>query len=110
MLAGARVPQPTTRKEDAELSQQTFSFTVDGQPVTAQSGQTIAAALIAAGYPVFRYTASGSPRGLFCGMGVCFECLVTVDGVPDQRACMMLAEPGMEVRLPPKESERHGGN
>jgi predicted molibdopterin-dependent oxidoreductase YjgC len=88
------------------LSRQTFSIRIEGQPVTVRRGQTIAAALVAAGHHVFRYTENGSPRGLFCGMGVCFDCLVTVNGIPDQRACMTLAEPDMEVRLSQKEEKR----
>jgi predicted molibdopterin-dependent oxidoreductase YjgC len=76
-----------------------FALDVDGQPVTAYQGETVAAALIAAGYRTFRHTAHGLPRGLFCGMGVCFDCLVTVDGRPHVRACLTLVQPGMRVRL-----------
>ena len=79
---------------------QTFDLEVDGQPIPAHRGQTIAAALMAAGRRTFRHTRSGAPRGLFCGMGVCFECRVTVDGVAGQRACITLARPGMRVHLP----------
>lgn len=76
-----------------------FTITVDGRPVTALPGQTVAAALLAAGMLWWRRTPTGAPRGLFCGMGVCFDCLVTVDGLPDQRACMTPARPGMQVQL-----------
>jgi hypothetical protein len=72
---------------------------VNGQLVPARQGQTIAAVLLSAGRRVWRRTQHGDPRGLFCGMGVCFECLVTVDDVAGQRACMTLAQPGMQVRL-----------
>ena len=65
------------------------TITVNGQPVQAYSGESIAAALLAAGYRAFRRTeASGAPRGFFCGMGICFDCLVTVDCVPNKRSCM----------------------
>jgi thioredoxin reductase len=74
----------------------TFSF--DGEPLTARPGQSLAAALTDAGKRVFRQTAKGSPRGIFCGMGVCQDCLVTVDGTPNQRACMTLVAAGAEVR------------
>lgn len=76
-----------------------FTMEVDGQPVTAYEGETVAAALLAAGYRTFRHTAHGQPRGLFCGIGVCFDCLVTIDGRPHLRACQTLARPGMRVSL-----------
>ena len=71
---------------------------VDGRPVAAAAGQTVAAVLLAQGIRQFRRTATrGEPRGVFCGMGVCYECLVTVDGVPNVRACMTVVGPGMIV-------------
>jgi predicted molibdopterin-dependent oxidoreductase YjgC len=74
-------------------------FQFDGKVVPAVEGQTVAAALLAAGRRVWRWTAErGEPRGLFCGMGVCFDCLVEVDGRPNQRACQTVAAPGMCVR------------
>lgn len=51
--------------------------------MTTEFGQTVAAVLIKAGITVFRHMPSGAPRGIFCGMGVCFDCLVTVDGLAD---------------------------
>jgi D-hydroxyproline dehydrogenase subunit alpha len=60
----------------------------DGQAIAALEGETIAAALSAAGIVAFRRTASGAPRGLYCGMGACFDCVVTVDGRVGQRACL----------------------
>jgi hypothetical protein len=72
-----------------------FVITFDGEPVPATAGETIAAVLIRAGYLGWRRTrGSGEPRGLFCGMGVCFDCLVTINGVPSARACLVTAEPG----------------
>jgi aerobic-type carbon monoxide dehydrogenase small subunit (CoxS/CutS family) len=62
-------------------------FTVDGRSVTAEPGQTIAAALLTAGQ---------RPR-LFCAIGVCFDCAVTVNGVPAQRACLLVPRDGDEV-------------
>jgi predicted molibdopterin-dependent oxidoreductase YjgC len=70
---------------------------VDGSPVLAYPGETLAAALVAAGRRAFRRTAQGDLRGPFCNMGVCFECVVTVDGVPNVRACMTTVRPGMAV-------------
>lgn len=61
---------------------------VDGKAVPARIGDTLAAALIAAGITSLRETAAGDTRGVFCGMGVCNECLVTIDGAESRRACM----------------------
>ena len=74
------------------------TITVDGRPVTAHAGETVAAALLAEGVEATRVTAGGAPRGVFCGMGVCFDCLVVVDGVPNTRACMTWVAEGMDVR------------
>jgi predicted molibdopterin-dependent oxidoreductase YjgC len=72
---------------------------VDGQPMKAYAGETVAAALMAAGVRVFRTTArTGSPRGLYCGMGVCYDCLVVVDGRPNTRACMTALKPEMRIQ------------
>lgn len=72
---------------------------VDGRPVTAHAGETILAALTAAGIRSLRRPPGGGPgRGGLCGMGVCQECRVTVDGLPDQRACMLEVCDGMEIR------------
>jgi hypothetical protein len=58
----------------------------------------VAAALIAAGRRAFRTTpVSGVPRGPYCLMGVCFDCLVTVDDRPDQRGCLIAVAPGMRI-------------
>jgi hypothetical protein len=75
-----------------------FSIRFDGVPVTAVPGQTVAAALWAAGIRSWRTTRGASaPRGLFCGIGACFDCLVTIDGEPDQRACLVPARPDQLV-------------
>jgi predicted molibdopterin-dependent oxidoreductase YjgC len=75
----------------------TFDF--DGRPVPFAPGQTVGAALWAAGVRSWRTTRrQGRPRGLFCGIGVCFDCLVTVDGRVDERACLTPACAGLDVR------------
>jgi len=72
--------------------------TVDGKKVQAYLGETVATVLLAMGRLTFRHTERGhSPRGVFCGMGVCFDCLVTIDGQPNVRACMTPVQPGMVV-------------
>ncbi|MEU4641477.1 (2Fe-2S)-binding protein [Micromonospora sp. NPDC023814] len=76
----------------------THQMTFRGAAVAAQPGQSVAAALLAAGITDWRTTRKGGrPRGLFCGIGVCFDCLITVDGVPDQRACLVTAAEGMRL-------------
>ena len=69
----------------------------DGQMLEALPGETLAATLSAAGILQYRQTASGAPRGLHCGMGACFDCLVTVDGKTSQRACLTKVRDGMVV-------------
>jgi predicted molibdopterin-dependent oxidoreductase YjgC len=91
--ASNRVEQGVTRAEP-------FTFTLDAQLVQAYPGETIAAALLAAGIRTLRRTRkSGAPRGIFCGMGVCFDCLIVVDGRPHLRACLTEAQPGMQVTV-----------
>ncbi|MEU7244544.1 (2Fe-2S)-binding protein [Streptomyces sparsogenes] len=70
----------------------------DGRTIHARPGQTVGAALVAAGVVAWRATRAASrPRGLFCGIGVCYDCLITVDGRPDQRACLVPAADGMRL-------------
>jgi hypothetical protein len=72
-----------------------FEFSFDDQLVSAEVGHTVAAALLADGRRSWRRTrGGGEPRGVFCGIGVCFDCLVTVNGVPDRRACLTEVHPG----------------
>jgi predicted molibdopterin-dependent oxidoreductase YjgC len=73
------------------------TITIDGEPVTAHLGETVAAVFFAEGSAQTRTTVTGSPRGVFCGMGTCFDCLVVVDGVPNTRACMTWVRDGMQV-------------
>lgn len=77
-----------------------FEFSFEGQPIVAYPGETLGAALMAANIVTFRTTRKeGKPRGLFCGIGVCFDCLLVVDGAPNQRACHTRARPGATVRI-----------
>ena len=75
---------------------------LDGEPVTAYLGETVATVLFAQGAIATRTTVGGSPRGVFCGMGVCFDCLTVVDGEPNTRACMTWVRDGMRI------SRQHG--
>ncbi|MEU9981680.1 (2Fe-2S)-binding protein [Streptomyces sp. NPDC050856] len=82
------------------MTPEPYTLTFDGRALTALPGQTIAAALWAAGVLAWRTTRhGGAPRGAFCGMGVCHDCLVTVNGRPNQRACLRPARPGDTVTV-----------
>lgn len=71
---------------------------VNGRSVAAVPGETVLAALTAAGFKALKKSnVNGDARGAFCGMGVCYECLVTVNGVPKQRACMTEVAENMEI-------------
>jgi aerobic-type carbon monoxide dehydrogenase small subunit (CoxS/CutS family) len=76
----------------------TFAVRVDGAELTAYAGDTVAAVLVRAGLVSWRRTRVGHrPRGLFCGIGACQDCLVTVDGVDGVRACLAPVAPGTAV-------------
>ena len=74
------------------------TIVLDGEPVEAYEGETVAAVLLARGEIATRTTPRGEPRGIFCGMGVCFDCLMIVDGVPNTRACMTWVREGLDAR------------
>lgn len=71
---------------------------VNGRPVAVPAGSTAAAAIAMAGPLHFRTSVGGEPRGPLCGMGICFECRVTIDGCPHQRSCKTVCRSGMEIR------------
>ena len=78
---------------------------VDGKPIGARSGDTVAAAMLAAGLDHCRTTpVTGAPRAPYCLMGVCFDCLVTIDGRPNQQGCMVCVRDGM--RIEPQQGAR----
>jgi predicted molibdopterin-dependent oxidoreductase YjgC len=73
-------------------------FSFDGRPLQATRGMTVGGALLANGIVSWRQTpAGGRPRGIFCGTGICFDCLVDVAGRPAARACLVLVRDGDEV-------------
>ena len=74
-----------------------IELVLDGRPVQAYEGETVATVLLAEGEIATRTTVGGEPRGIFCGMGVCWDCLAVVDGVPNTRACMTWVREGMTV-------------
>lgn len=75
-----------------------MNITVNGHSLTVPAGTIVAAAIAQAGVQRLRRSASGEPRTALCGMGVCFECRVTINGDPNCRSCLTLCEDGMEVR------------
>ncbi|KQO83458.1 (2Fe-2S)-binding protein [Rhizobium sp. Leaf262] len=75
------------------------SITVNGQRTPAHPGESLAAALLASGHGGFRRTQSGKLRAPYCNMGVCYECLVTVDGQSGQRSCLIPVRADMVVEL-----------
>lgn len=76
----------------------TIRLTVDDAPIEGKAGQTIAGVLLAAGRPWWRRTRQGRPRGVLCGIGVCQDCLITVNGLADVRACRRRARDGDRLR------------
>ena len=72
-------------------------ISVNDSPLTVQSGTTVAAAVLLAGVAAFRRSVTGEARGPLCGMGICYECRVTVNRVPHVKSCQVLCEAGMEI-------------
>ena len=90
-MVGRRIEKNIQRGQPLEIE-------VDGKKIIAYKGETIATALIAAGLRTFRRTVDkNEPRGVFCGIGLCFECRMVINGVPNTRACQTLATPGCRV-------------
>jgi sarcosine oxidase subunit alpha len=84
--------QPDTRTR--------VSITVDGQRIDAREGDSVAAAMLAAGFDRCRSTpVTGEARAPYCMMGVCFDCLVTIDGTGNRQGCLVEVEEGMNVEL-----------
>ena len=76
-----------------------FEIEVDGETVSVCEGESVAAALIAVGRRIFRYSDKGkTPRGLYCGIGQCQECRITINGNLDTLACQTDVAPGMKIQ------------
>jgi hypothetical protein len=71
---------------------------VNGVTVAVPAGAMVSAAVAMAGVTTYRRSVSGEPRGPLCGMGICFECRVTIDGRAHCRSCQVICQAGMEVR------------
>jgi len=74
-----------------------ITLTVDNREITVEVGTTVASALLANGINAFRRSVNGAPRGPLCGMGICFECRVMIDGEEHQRSCTVIATDGMKI-------------
>ena len=70
---------------------------IDGEKMAVAAGVSIAAAILNSGRNILRRSVTGEPRSAVCGMGVCFECRVTVNGVAHVRSCTTVCEAGMEI-------------
>jgi sarcosine oxidase subunit alpha len=81
---------------------------VDGQRMFVPEGTPLAVALFDAGINAFRTSVLGEPRTPICGMGICFECRVAVNGQPHQRSCLVPCTPGMIVETAAKGNHRDG--
>jgi len=76
---------------------ETIEIIADGRPLRVERGMTVASALLNASALAFRRSTTGESRTPVCGMGICYECRLTIDGVDHQRACMIVVESGMHV-------------
>jgi D-hydroxyproline dehydrogenase subunit gamma len=80
------------------MSNDRVDVLVNGERITVVNGITVAAALLNASRTMFRSSVGGEARGPVCGMGICYECRVTIDGVAHQRACMRVVAHEMEIQ------------
>ena len=82
-----------------EDPRETVTITFEGSSIIVPSGETVAGALSIANVGSTRTTpVSGQPRSAYCLMGVCFECLMVIDGKHDQQSCMVIVREGMKVK------------
>jgi len=85
---------------DRGTGSETVKMTVEGKEITVPLGETVAAAMLAGGFEYARTTpVSGARRAPFCMIGACFDCLVEIDGIPNQQACQTPVRQGMRVNL-----------
>lgn len=94
-----RHSRPGARRSEFGRSRMagTVEIWINGERVGVPAGVTVAAALLGAGRAATRTSVSGAPRAPLCGMGTCYECRVTIDGVPHRRACLERVVPEMRV-------------
>ena len=81
------------------MPESSISVSVNGEALRVAPGTTVAAAVLMTGSHA-RISVTGEPRGPLCGMGICYECRVTINGIAHQKSCQILCEAGMDVRTP----------
>jgi hypothetical protein len=81
-----------------QSTREAIDLFVNGKPVRVAQGTTVAAAILIASETSFRRSVAGQPRGPLCGMGICFECRVTIDDLAHCRSCQILCRDGMKVQ------------
>ena len=79
------------------MATNSIALTINGKPHRVAAGTTVSAAVLNAGIGTFRRSVTGQPRAALCGMGICFECRLTINGRTHQRSCQILVTEGMEV-------------
>lgn len=85
-------------KQVSEPKGKTVTIYFEGQPVQAEEGTTVAAAVLDPSHGWTRTSHGGQQRGPYCQMGVCHECLMNINGTPNQQACLTVVAEGMQVR------------
>ncbi|MEI2416859.1 (2Fe-2S)-binding protein [Orrella sp. JC864] len=110
-------PAPALFASETPAASSLVTLQFEGRPLRVPAGISVAAALLLHGGAPYRSTpVSAAPRAPYCMMGVCFECLVEIDGKPNRQACLAPVREGMAVRrqqgapaLPlPREEQEHG--
>ena len=92
------------RMNNSITGSKTVTLTIEGKEIAAFQGDTVAAAMLAAGFVSTRTTpVSEQRRAPYCMMGICFDCLVEINSIPNQRACQVLVQEGMRVNIQEKE-------
>ena len=88
------------KRLEAHAEAGAVAVVIEGKPFAARTTDTVAAALLAAGLEHCRTTpVSGAPRAPYCMMGVCFDCLVTIDGTGNRQACLVRVREGMRIEI-----------
>lgn len=99
MMTGQQERNVVFSKVDVADRRATITVEIDGRSVTCRKGDTVAAAvMLGDDGPYRRNPVSGAAREPYCMMGICFECLIEIDGVANQQGCLRTVEPGMRIR------------
>ena len=92
------------RMNNAIPGSKTVTLTIEGKEIAAFQGDTVAAAMLVAGFAYTRITpVKEERRAPYCMMGICFDCIVEINDIPNQRACQILVQEGMRVNIQEKE-------